>query len=678
LISRKTIDQVFSAVRLEEVIGEYLQLKRAGSNFKGLSPFVDEKSPSFIVSPAKQIWKDFSSGKGGTVISFLMEIEKFSYPDAIRHLAKKYGIPIEEDAFDSSPEAQQAKSERDKLYKIHEVANQFFQDQLWESTEGQNIGLSYFKERGLSQEIIRKFQLGYSPEKKDSFALYAQEKGYENELLHQSGICFLVENTGQCIDRFRERIIFPIFSFSGRVLGFGARILKNNVKTAKYLNSPETEIYHKSDVLYGLNQSKQAISKENNCFLVEGYMDVIAMHQAGVENVVASSGTALTTAQIKLIKRLSPNVSLLFDGDAAGIKASFRSIDLLLAQDMNVKVVLFPEGHDPDSFSRTLSTEDFKAFLSREAKDFISFKAEILQKDAQNDPVKRADLLKEVVKSIAYVSNPLQQEIFVQATAQQLGVSERNLFQELETQKMLLQKEQQQGKNTQGFAGSQAQNQPNNQDYPAQNQPNPSPNQPAPLSKSSDYSTVDPLVIQEEALFNLGMKYGDVLVDLHQFLPPVAEAEGQEKPLEITVAQALVAHFEQEDLLPLQAYHQEILQEIKDGLQAGEIRTGQFFLSLMNEDITQMTVNALLDGYQTSEKWKDRGIYFNLETDVIDKIVFDNLLRHKREYINHLITLDKKSLLQEISDETRMAIYHRITQLLKVKSQIDLIFRRVL
>ena len=355
MITKETIDKIFSAIRVEEIIGEYVQLKRTGSNYKGLSPFVDEKTPSFVVSPSKQIWKDFSSGKGGTAITFLMEIEGFSYPEALRYAAKKYGIEIEENLRELTEEERKAQTDKDLLYKIHEVANHFFQEQLYDTEEGQLIGWAYFKERELKSEIIKKFQLGYSPQKFNAFSQYALNKGYSKEILEKSGLSIFSERNPEGIDRFRDRVIFPIQSFSGRVLGFGGRILKSNEKSAKYLNSPETEIYHKSQVLYGLAQSKQAISKENYCLLVEGYMDVISLHQNGIENVVASSGTALTTEQIKLIKRLTENVTILFDGDAAGIKASFRSIDMLLSEEMNIRVLLFPEGHDPDSFSRSHS-----------------------------------------------------------------------------------------------------------------------------------------------------------------------------------------------------------------------------------------------------------------------------------------------------------------------------------
>ena len=430
MISQKTIDKIFSTIRVEEIIGEYVQLKRAGSNFKGLSPFHDEKTPSFVVSPSKQIWKDFSSGKGGTAITFLMEIEGFTYPEALRHAAKKYGIEIEEEQVEYSEEQKKAQSEREILYKIHEVANTFFQENLWETQEGKTIALSYFKERELHDDIIKKFQLGYSPEKKNAFTEYALAKGYEKEILEKSGISIFPENSPSGIDRFRERVIFPIHSFSGRVLGFGARILKSNVKTAKYLNSPETEIYHKSNVLYGLNQSKQAISRENLCLLVEGYMDVISLHQSGIENVVASSGTALTTEQIKLIKRLTENVTILFDVDAAGIKASFSSIDMLLSEGMNIRVVLFPDGDDPDSFARKNPRDFVEDFIKNQAKDFVIFKAETLLKETENDPIKRAESIRDIVKSLSYYSE-LKKDVYFREIQTRFGIKEESLFNEL-------------------------------------------------------------------------------------------------------------------------------------------------------------------------------------------------------------------------------------------------------
>ena len=348
MITKNTIDKVFETARVEEVIGDFVQLKKAGSNFKGLSPFADEKTPSFMVSPVKQIWKDFSSGKGGNAISFLMEHEHYSYPEAIRYLAKKYNIEIEET--EQSDEQKEQTGMRESMYLVSEFARNYFHDILLNSNKGKAIGLSYFKERGYLDETIKKFELGYGLDEWNSFTEEALAKGYQLEFLEKTGLTIVKEN--KQFDRFKGRVIFPIHSMSGRVLGFGGRILTSEKKAAKYVNSPESEIYHKSKVLYGIYHSKQSIAKEDNCFLVEGYTDVISLYQSGIHNVVASSGTALTSDQIRLINRLTPNITVLFDGDTAGIRASLRGIDLILEQGMNVRVVTFPEGEDPDSFAK--------------------------------------------------------------------------------------------------------------------------------------------------------------------------------------------------------------------------------------------------------------------------------------------------------------------------------------
>lgn len=348
MISKTTIDAVFETARVEEVIGDFVQLKKSGSNFKGLSPFSDERTPSFMVSPVKQIWKDFSSGKGGNAVAFLMEHEHFTYPEAIKYLAKKYNIEVEET--EQTDEQKEQANERESMYVVSEFAKDYFHKTLINSEQGKAIGLSYFKERGFTEETIEKFQLGYSPDVWDAFTSEAIRKGYKLEFLEKTGLTIVKEE--KQFDRFKGRVMFPIHSLSGRVLGFGGRILTNEKKAAKYLNSPESEIYHKSKVLYGIYYAKQAIAKEDNCYLVEGYTDVIQLHQLGIENVVSSSGTALTPEQIRLINRLTPNITVLFDGDAAGQRASLRGIDLILEQGMNVKVCSFPEGEDPDSFSK--------------------------------------------------------------------------------------------------------------------------------------------------------------------------------------------------------------------------------------------------------------------------------------------------------------------------------------
>ena len=642
MITKETIDKIFSAIRVEEIVGEYVQLKRAGSNYKGLSPFVDEKTPSFIVSPSKQIWKDFSSGKGGTAISFLMEIEGFSYPEALRYAAKKYGIEIEELKKDLTEEEKKAQTDKDLLYKIHEVANDFFQNQLYETEEGRNIGLSYFKERELKPETIKKFQLGYSPELKNAFTQYAVSKGYSKEILEKSGLSIFSEKSTEGIDRFRERVIFPIHGFSGRVLGFGGRILKSNTKTAKYLNSPETEIYHKSNVLYGLFQSKQAVSRENMCLLVEGYMDVVALHQSGIENVVASSGTSLTTEQIKLIKRLTENVTILFDGDAAGIKASFRSIDMLLAESMNIRILLFPEGHDPDSFARENSMEFVKNFIKENSKDFIDFKAEILLKEAENDPIKKAEAIRDIVKSVAHVDNGLKQEIYLKQIATQFGLTERNLFDELQVQKQILKGQ------------SQSQPKPKLEIVPKTEE-----------KPFADSDKTTGLLVLEEKLVELMLKYGDRIL---------TRRDSENNSYQTTVIEEIIHHFQEDDCEILTETNRKIIDEVRQGLEQNEIRSGNFFFGLMDEDISGKIADALVENHETSN-WKKFNIYFPIEEEVLGKVVKDVILRHKREYVLKLIEDLKKSL-----DETeeKAEIYEQIVRLNQLKSKIDQKLFRIL
>ena len=423
MISKATIDTVFETARVEEVIGDFVQLKRAGSNFKGLSPFSDERSPSFMVSPAKGIWKDFSSGKGGNAIAFLMEHSHFTYPEAIRYLAKKYNIEIEET--EQTDEEKANTDVRESMYLVSEFAKDYFHNTLLHSEEGKAIGLSYFKERGFTGETIKKFVLGYSPETWDALTKEALGKGYKLEFLESTGLT--IPRDDRPFDRFKGRVMFPIQSMSGRILGFGGRILTNDKKAAKYLNSPESEIYHKSKVLYGIFQAKQAIAKENNCYLVEGYTDVIQFHQAGIENVVASSGTALTPDQIRLINRLTKNITVLFDGDAAGLRASIRGIDLILEEGMNVKVCAFPDGEDPDSFSKKTPYEELVKYLDENSKDFIQFKASMLMNEAKNDPIKKADLIRDMVVSISKIPDRIQREIYIQECSRIMDISEQVL-----------------------------------------------------------------------------------------------------------------------------------------------------------------------------------------------------------------------------------------------------------
>ena len=424
MISKATIDQVFEAARVEEVIGDFVQLKKSGTNYKGLSPFSEERSPSFMVSPVKQIWKDFSSGKGGTAISFLMEHEHFTYPEAIKYLAKKYNIEIEET--EQSNEAKEQANERESMYLVSEFASRHFQKVLYKTDKGQAIGLSYFKERGFTDETIKGFNLGYALDEWQAFTDEALKKGYKLEFLEKTGLTIVKGE--KRFDRFKGRVMFPIQSMSGRVLGFGGRILSQDKKAAKYLNSPESDLYHKSKILYGIYHAKQSIAKEDNCYLVEGYTDVIQFHQTGIKNVVASSGTALTPEQIRLINRLTKNITVLFDGDAAGIRASLRGIDLILEQGLNVKVCAFPDGEDPDSFAKQNTFDELNKYLKENAKDFIAYKASLLMEEAQNDPVKKAGLIRDMVNSISKIPDRIQKEIYVQECARIMDISEEVLF----------------------------------------------------------------------------------------------------------------------------------------------------------------------------------------------------------------------------------------------------------
>ncbi len=648
MISKQTIDQIFSAVRVEEIVGEYVQLKRAGSNFKGLSPFHDEKSPSFVVSPSKQIWKDFSSGKGGTAISFLMEIENFTYPEALKHAAKKYGIEIEEDKRELTEEQKQAQTDKELLYKIHEIANDYFQDQLFNTEEGTSIAYSYFKERELRDDIIKKFQLGYAPEQRNAFTEFALNKGYSSDILEKSGLSIFPENAPKGIDRFRERVLFPIHSFSGRVLGFGARILKNNIKTSKYLNSPETEIYHKSSVLYGLSQGKQAISKANLCLLVEGYMDVIALHQSGIENVVASSGTALTVDQIKLIKRLTENVTILFDGDPAGIKASFRSIDLLLAEEMNIRILLFPDGDDPDSFSRKHPQDYVEDFIKTQAKDFIDFKAEILLKEAGDDPIKKAEAIRDIVKSVAFVKNALKQEVYLKEVATKFGISEQSLFNELNVQKQIQQQ----------------------QVYPQQRQDYQIKPKLEIVPATEKSLAVNPLLELEEKLIKHMLNFGDRVLE---------KSDADNQPFKITVIEEIISHFSEDEYEPQSSINLQIITELKNGLANNEIIQSNFFLTLMDETIVSKVSNAILEDEELSN-WEKSNIFPPKPGEKLEAEIEDDILIHKSHFVEKLIydLVRKLDLVRENNEDEYYELMKKIMVLKKLLNEINLKLNRQL
>ena len=423
MISKRTIEKVFETARVEEVIGDFVQLKKSGSNYKGLSPFTEERTPSFMVSPAKQIWKDFSSGKGGTVITFLMEHEKYSYPEAIKYIANKYNIEVEET--ERTQEQISQDNEKESLFLVSDFAKNYFIKNLFEE-EGKTVALSYLKERNFNDEIIQKFEIGYSVNVKDNFSKAAIRAGYKLNFLEKTGLTIVKENEN--IDRFRGRVVFPIRSMSGRILGFGGRILGSSKNIAKYINSPESLIYQKSKVLYGIFESKQSIVKNDNCFLVEGYTDVIKMHQCGISNVVSSSGTALTENQIRLINRLTKNITVVFDGDAAGSRAALRGIDLILEQGMNVKICNLPEGDDPDSFVSNKNLEEVHSYLNKNTKDFIVYKASLLLDNSENDPVKKAAVIRDMVESISKISDYIKRELYIKECSSIMNISEQVLY----------------------------------------------------------------------------------------------------------------------------------------------------------------------------------------------------------------------------------------------------------
>ena len=428
MIDQATIDKIMAATDIVDVVSDFVSLRRRGANYWGLCPFHDDRSPSFSVSPSKGVCKCFSCGKGGSAIHFIMEHEQLSYYEALKYLAKKYNIEVHEKEL--TDEERQKRSERENMFVINTFAQEFFSKSLLETDEGRSVGLAYFKERGFNEDIIRKFGLGYSPEKRDALAVEAQKRGYKIDYLLKTGLCRETQE-GRIYDLFSGRVMFPVYSVSGKVVAFGGRILKSGVKISKYFNSPESDIYHKSDELYGIYQAKRAIEKERRCYLVEGYTDVLSMHQSGIENVVASSGTALTHGQIRLIHRFTDNITVLYDGDAPGIKASLRGIDLLLQEGLNIKVVLLPDGEDPDSFSKSQSAESFTRYIKEHETDFIRFKTQLLLEDAGEDPIKRADIISNIVESISLIPDAIVRSVYVQECSRLLQIDEQILLSEL-------------------------------------------------------------------------------------------------------------------------------------------------------------------------------------------------------------------------------------------------------
>ncbi|OBQ57395.1 DNA primase [Tamlana sp. s12] len=628
MISPSSIDQIFETARVEEVIGDFVQLKKAGSNYKGLSPFSDERSPSFMVSPVKQIWKDFSTGKGGTAVSFLMEHEHFTYPEALRYLAKKYNIEIEETV--QSDEQKEKANEKESLYLVSEFASNYFKNILHKTDQGKSIGLSYFKERGFTEETIDKFDLGYSLNEWQAFTDEALKKGYNIDYLAKTGLTIVKED--KRFDRFKGRVMFPIKSMSGRVLGFGGRILITDKKAAKYVNSPESEIYYKSKVLYGIHLAKQSIAKEDNCYLVEGYTDVIQFHQTGIHNVVSSSGTALTSEQIRLINRLTKNITVLFDGDAAGIRASLRGIDLILEQGMNVRVCTFPEGEDPDSFAKQNTLEELSDYLNSNAKDFIQFKASVLFEESKNDPIKKAETVRDIVNSISKIPDRIKKEIYIQECAKIMDISEAVLFSTL------------------------AQiNKKDNQDVNKRDQPE---QQAFEVIKNQEPpKKVDVQYILERKIIELLLLYGDKTKDFEDLV--LKESESGELELEPVIQQAKV--FEK-IFLDLQDDEMEfsnpqfklIYYTIIERLnQEAEFDLKSFVNSVDQDMANEITSILMEDERYTLDNWNRMDIFPKEKETTIAQIVSETILSLRCFLIDQKVKGFQQETLQNKIDTNR-------------------------
>lgn len=595
MISRETIEEVKNRVDIIDVISDFVTLKKSGQNYKALSPFANEKTPSFFVVPAKGIFKDFSSGKGGDAFTFVMEHEKLSYAEAIRYLAKKYGVEIKEDRLTDEGAAEQ--SEREGLYILMNFAKDYYKNILITHEDGRSIGLSYFRERGFNDRTIEKFELGFALEGWENFSREAIAKGYNKDLLEKTGLVVKRED-GSSYDRFRGRVIFPVHNISGKVIAFGARMLGKDKNQPKYINSPETDIYHKSDVLYGLYQAKNSIRQHDVCYLVEGYTDVISMHQADVENVVASSGTALTENQIKLIHRFTENVTVLFDGDSAGIKAALRGIDMILKGGLNVRVVLFPDGEDPDSYSRKVGTTAFHQFLKEHTQDFVSFKTSLFAKEAAGDPIRKAESIKEVVTSIALIPDPIKRSVYIQETSHLLNITESVLLAELN--KVLI-----------------GERRKNEKEAIREQQEAPLPIEDIDVSPTK-VDAQGMVFYQERETIRLLLNYSD------------------QKLEEQNLADFLL--HELEDVEFTHPVFKEIYEAFKTGLAKGQTIDNQFFLRNGSEEVKRMVTELITPRYATSQHWSEKfHIYFSKEQDVLNDLALTNVLRLKFRVVQKMM-----------------------------------------
>jgi len=601
MITRETIDEIKNRVDIIDVVSDFITLKRSGQNYKALSPFTNEKTPSFYVVPSKGIFKDFSSGKGGDAITFVMEHEGMAYLEALRYLAKKYGVEIKEEAAAMQHELSQ-QSDRDGLYIIMNFAKEHYRNLLFENDEGKSIGLSYFRERGFNDRTIEKFELGYSLNQWDNLINTAVSKGYSEAMLEKSGLMIKKED-GKKYDRFRGRVIFPVHNLSGKVIAFGARVLTKEKDQPKYINSPETDVYHKSQVLYGMFQAKNAIRREESCYLVEGYTDVISLHQADIENVVASSGTSLTEDQIKLMRRFTENVTVLYDGDAAGIKAALRGIDLVLKGGLNVRIVLLPDGEDPDSFSKKMGSTELKQYLRGHTQDFISFKIGLYSKEAASDPIKKAEAIREIVTSIGVIPDPIKRSVYLQETSNLLKIQESVLLTELN--KILLQDRQKKVEEEKREVSKEA-----------------SPD----IAVAEKSQSVHPEELQEREMVRLLLNYAD-----------------SELEEDVDLLSFFISEFE--DIEFLNESYAYIYNTFLKFRNEGKLIDSSYFLHQTPENIKGIVADLTLRKYYASPHWSTKfHIYFSDEKEIIQEHAHQNVLRKKYRYIQRLIEENKEKL----------------------------------
>lgn len=623
MIAQDTVQKILDTARIEEVVGEFVHLKKRGANLLGHCPFHNEKTPSFTVSPAKGIYKCFGCGAAGSSVSFVMEHEQMTYPEALRYLAKKYNIEIEEE--ERTPEQIAAQNERETMMQLSDFAAQYFQDQLHNTDEGKAIGLSYLQKRGISNEMIQKFQLGYSPDEWTAFTEHALSQAYKIETLEKTGLT-IVKSSVKHFDRFKGRVMFPIHSLTGNVIAFGGRTLSQDKKQAKYVNSPESELYHKSKVLYGIAFARHAMVKLDNCFLVEGYTDVISLFDAGVENVVASSGTSLTTEQIRLIKRFTPNVTVLYDGDTAGIKAGLRSIDMILAEGMNVKVVRFPDGEDPDSFARSHSSSEVVDFLQNSAQDFLHFKVGLLNDEEAKDPIQRAKVIKDMVESMAAIPDLIVRQVYVKEAAQWLNMPEQSLQNELNKQLR---------KKLKAFSSTF--NAPNNTSSTELAQP---PLQPA-VAKQKSRRTK-----QEENVCRLLLSFGkDSFVHIDE----------EDNEIELRVSEVIGDFLDIENLEFQDPTCKKVYDLYREQTQDDHYPESSFFVNHPDKEVVKFAVDVFAQDYELSPNWfNKKQIYVKQEADILGQSVKRSLLDFNLSIIETEIEVLSQQL--KIEEDTDKAI----------------------